>query len=99
MLMMDIAAVFAFINVALVLMLVLMYLEIWRKFRSRIAVPLILFGCFFLVQNIVIIVFWYYLYMLVPSAQDFVLSAAPYLMVVNLTETIALANLVRVSMA
>lgn len=96
---MDLSAVFAFTNVFLVTMLIYMYYDSWRKFRSSIAITLTLFGFFFLVQNVVIIIFWYYLYMLVPSAQDFVLSAAPFLVAVNATETVALANLVRISMS
>lgn len=96
---MDLSAVFAFVNVALVLALMYVYFDSWRKFKSSIAMTLVLFGFFFLIQNVIIITFWYDLYMLVPSAQSFVLSAAPYLMAVNVTETIALANLVRVSMA
>lgn len=98
-LLMNLAAVFAFINIILVLLLIYMYFDSWRKFRSSIAMTLTLFGAFFLIQNIIIVIFWYVLETLVPSAESVILSTSPYLFAVNLTETVALLNLVRVSMS
>lgn len=94
---MNVAAIFAFLNVALVLVLITLYLQSWRRFRSSLSLALILFAAFFLIQNGVIIVFWYVLYGLVPSAQAIVAAAAPYLTVINLAESLALGNLVRVT--
>lgn len=94
---MNVAAVFAIANVVLVLILIFAYLESWRKLKSGIAVSLIIFGLFFLIQNLVIVVFWYTLYGLVPAAQGIVVAAAPYLVLVNLFETAALGNLVRIT--
>ena len=65
--------------------------------RSSVALSLIAFAGFFLVQNIIIIVFWYNLYGLVPIAESLVVSAAPYLVLINFMETVALGNLVRIS--
>jgi|SRR5271154_5791661 hypothetical protein len=90
---MNVAAVFALANVALVALLIYAYLESWRKFRSAFTISLVVFATFFLLQNAVIIVFWYYLYGLVSTAQPLVEAAAPYLVVVNAMETVGLGSL------
>lgn len=95
---MNVAAVFALANVVLVLVLLSVYLQSWRKLRTGIAMGLVLFALFFLIQNAIIVVFWYILYSLVPAAQGIVVAAAPYLVLINLTETLALGNLVRISL-
>lgn len=94
---MNVAAIFAFVNILLVLVLSGLYFQSWRRVRSSLAVALLVFAGFFLVQNLVIVVFWYVLYGLVPQAQQTVASAAPYLVAINATEMLALANLVRIS--
>jgi len=94
---MNVAAVFAFVNVALVLILLALYYQSWRRLRSTLTVSLMIFAAFFLVQNLVIVVFWYILYGLVPAAQAIVVAAAPYLVLINLLETVGLSNLVRVT--
>ena len=71
---MNVAAVFAFVNVALVFMLIWLYYQSWRRLRSTFTISLMLFAVFFLVQNLVIIVFWYALYGLVPAAQGIVVA-------------------------
>jgi len=94
---MNVAAVFAFVNLALVLGLIALYLQSWRRVPSSLTVGLIVFACFFLIQNFVIIVFWYVLYGLVASAQAIVTGAAPYLTVINAMESAALVNLLRIT--
>ncbi|HYC26822.1 MAG TPA: hypothetical protein VEB67_02225 [Nitrososphaerales archaeon] len=94
---MNVAAVFAFFNIAVVVVLIALYLQTWRRMRSSLTMGLMLFSVFFLVQNTVIVVFWLVLYGLVPSAQDIVVSAAPYLTAINALEAIGLANLLRVT--
>jgi hypothetical protein len=96
---MNVAAVFAFLNVALVLVLMALYFQSWRRLRSSLSASLMTFAGFFLIQNLVIIIFWLVLYGLVPQAQSIVESAAPYLTAINLLETVGLANLVRVTWA
>ncbi len=54
---------------------------------------------FFLVQNLVITVFLLILYSIVPSPRDIVVAAAPYSSAINALESIALANLFRVTWA
>jgi hypothetical protein len=92
------AAVFALANTVLIIILLSLYSSSFRKIRSSFTAGLILFALFFLLQNIAIIIFWYQLYNLVPTATAIVEAASPYMTVINLIETIALAILVRVSM-
>lgn len=94
---MNAAAVLAFANIALVLTLSLLYLQSWRKVRSTFAASLLLFAVFFLIQSLVIVLFWYVLYGLVPASQSIVVAAAPYLVAINLLEMVGLGNLVRVT--
>lgn len=98
---MNVAAVFALANVLMVLILLSVYLQSWMKVRTGFSMGLVLFALFFLIQNAVIVVFWYVLYSLVPAvpaAQGIVVSAAPYLVLINLAEAIALGNLVRITL-
>ncbi len=90
---MNVAAVFAFVNVVLVALLIYAYVDSWRKVRSNFTASLTVFAVFFLVQNIVIIVFWYVLYTTVAS--DVVTAAAPYLTAVNAAEAFGLGLLTR----
>jgi len=90
---MNVAAIFALANVALVILLIYAYAQSWKKFRSTFTTSLVVFAVFFLLQNVVIVVFWYYLYSLVASAQPLVEAAAPYLVVVNAMETVGLGSL------
>ncbi len=94
---MNVAAVFAIVNVALVFLLLGLYYQSWRRLRSTFTISLMIFAVFFLVQNLVIIVFWYALYGLVPAAEGIVVAAAPYLVLINLMQTVGLGNLVRVT--
>ncbi len=94
----NVAAVFALAHVALVLVLLSVYARNWVRFRTSFAPGLVVFVLFFLVQNAVILIFWYILYSIVPQAQSVVEAAAPYLVLINLTETIALGNLMRITL-
>jgi len=92
---MNVAAFIAFVNVILVMLLIYAYAESWRKVRSGFTASLVVFAVFFLIQNIVIITFWYVLYSLVPSSQSIVEGAAPYLTAINGMEAIGLGFLTR----
>ena len=48
----------------------------------------------FMVQNTVIVVFWFNLYTAGPAIKAVVDAAAPYLFVINLAQTIGLAIMV-----
>jgi len=90
---MNVAAIFALANVVFVVLLIYAYIQSWRKFRSSFTLSLVVFAIFFLLQNVVIVVFWYYLYSLVSSAQPLVEAAAPYLTLVNAMEAVGLGTL------
>jgi cytochrome bd-type quinol oxidase subunit 2 len=90
---MNIAAVFAIVNVILVGLLTYAYIQSWRKVRSGFTVSLIVFSFFFMVQNFVILIFWYVLYTTVSI--PIVEAAAPYLTAVNAAEAVGLGMLAR----
>ena len=90
---MNIAAVFAIINVILVGLLAYAYIQSWRKVRSGFTVSLIVFSFFFMVQNFVILIFWYVLYTTV--SLPIIEAAAPYLTAVNAAEAVGLGMLAR----
>src|SRR5712691_5202107 len=91
---MNVAADFAIANVALVFLLLGLYYQSWKRLRSTLTISFMIFAVFFLVQNLVIIVFWYTWYGLVPAAEGIVVAAAPYLVVINLMQTVGLGSLV-----
>ena len=93
-----VSAIFALLNTALIIILLWLYSTSYRKIRSTFTVGLMLFVLFFLIQNVVIIVFWYQLYSMAPSAASIVDAFSPYMTAVNVVETVALLSLVRVSL-
>ena len=89
------AAVVAFANIAMTLVLVGIYLDTFRKIRSSFTIGLVLFGVFFVVLNLAILVFWLFLYQ--NSAATLVDQASIYMLLVNIGEALALATLLRVT--
>jgi hypothetical protein len=89
------AAVVAFANIAMTLALLGIYLSTYRKIRSSFTMGLVLFGSFFVVLNLAILVFWLFLYQ--NSAASLVDQASIYMLIVNVGEALALANLLRVT--
>ena len=99
---MNVAAVFAFVNIALVIVLGALYFQSWRRMKSSLSMSLLIFAAFFLVQNVIIVILWSVLYSVVPDgplAQSIVVTGAPYLVAINAFEALALGNLVRVTWA
>jgi len=89
------AAIVAFVNIAMTLVLLGIYLETYRKIRSSFTMGLVLFGIFFVVLNLAILLFWLFLYQ--NSAATLVGQASFYMLLVNIGEALALANLLRVT--
>ena len=89
------AAVVAFINIAMTIALLGIYLGTYRKVRSSFTMGLLLFAVFFVVLNLAILVFWLFLYQ--NSAATLVDQASLYMLLVNVGEAVALANLLRVT--
>ena len=91
------SAVVAFANIAMTLALLAIYSGTYRRIRSSFTLGLVLFGSFFVILNIAILVFWLFLFMNVSSAAMFVDQASIYMLLVNIGEALALANLLRVT--
>ena len=91
------SAIAAFANIAMTLALLAIYLGTYRKVKSSFTMGLVLFGSFFVVLNLAILVFWLFLFENVSSAGIFVDQASTYMLLVNVGEALALANLLRVT--
>ncbi len=93
------AAVVAFANIAMTLALLAIYAGTYRKVRSSFTLGLVLFGSFFVVLNLAILVFWVFLFLNFESATlgTFVDQASVYMLLVNVGEALALVNLLRVT--
>jgi hypothetical protein len=89
------AAVAAFANIAMTLALLGIYLGTYRRIKSSFTMGLVLFGSFFVVLNLAILLFWLFLYQ--NSAASLVDQASFYMLIVNVGEALALANLLRVT--
>ncbi len=85
----------AFLNIAMTLILLAIYLGTYRKIRSTFTMGLVLFGSFFVVLNLAILVFWLFLYE--NSAATLVDQASAYMLLINIGEALALVNLLRVT--
>ena len=87
------AAVAALLNIGLLGGIVATYIQNMRLIRSYFTIGLVVVASLFVVQNIVIVVFWSTLYMAGPSIKDIVDAAAPYLFAINVAQSTALAVL------
>jgi hypothetical protein len=95
---MFVAAGFALLDTALIVILLWLYSANVRKIRTTFTLGLVFFVLAFLAQNLFIIFLWYKLYSIAPIAVGIVDTAAPYMTVINLAEAVGLAALVRVSL-
>jgi hypothetical protein len=91
------SAIVAFANIAMTLALLAIYLGTYRKIKSSFTMGLVLFGSFFVVLNLAILVFWLFLFENVSSAGTLVDQASTYMLLVNVGEALALGNLLRVT--
>ena len=87
------AAVAALLNIGLLGGIVATYIQNMRLIRSYFTIGLVVVASLFVIQNIVIVVFWSTLYMAGPSIKDIVDAAAPYLFAINIAQSTALAVL------
>ncbi len=87
------AAGAAITNIGLLSIITFTYIQNIRLIKSYFTYGLIIVAALFIVQNIVIVIFWSNLYMAGPSIKDIVDAAAPYLFVINLAQSIGLAVL------
>lgn len=93
------SAAVAFANIAMTLALLAIYIGTYRKIRSSFTLGLVLFGSFFVILNLSILVFWLFLFqnVNVSSATALVDQASFYMLLVNIGEALALSNLLRVT--
>ena len=91
------SAAAAFADIALVLGLLVLYGQSYRKVRSPFTLGLLLFGIFLVVLLVAILGFWLFLFTNVAAAESFVESASLWLFIVNAAMAVALANLLRVT--
>jgi hypothetical protein len=87
------AAVAALLNIGLLSGIVATYIQNMRLIRSYFTIGLVVVASLFVVQNIVIVVFWSTLYMAGPSIRNIIDAAAPYLFAINVAQSAALAVL------
>ncbi|MGH9952974.1 MAG: hypothetical protein ACRD5J_15240 [Nitrososphaeraceae archaeon] len=88
------AAVAALLNIALLGTVIFTYIQNLRLIKSYFTYGLVIVASLFIVQNIVIVIFWSQLYLAGPAIKDIVDAAAPYLFAINLAQTAGLAILV-----
>ena len=85
------AAGAAIVNIGLLSVIIYTYIQNIRLIKSYFTYGLTIVAALFIVQNIVIVVFWSNLYMAGPSIKNIVDAAAPYLFIINLAQSIGLA--------
>ena len=87
------AAGAAIANIGLLGVIIATYIQNIRVIKSYFTYGLVIVASLFMVQNIVIVIFWSNLYMAGPSIQEIVNTAAPYLFAINLAQTAGLTIL------
>jgi hypothetical protein len=87
------AAVAALLNIGLLGGIVATYIQNMRLIRSYFTIGLVVVASLFVVQNIVIVIFWSTLYMAGPSIKNIIDAAAPHLFAINVAQSAALAVL------
>jgi multidrug efflux pump subunit AcrB len=83
----------AVLNIGLLGGVIAVYIRNLRLIKSYFTIGLVLVSSLFVVQNIVIILFWTKLFMAGPSIKSTVETAAPYLLVINVAQSVALSIL------
>jgi hypothetical protein len=87
------AAAAALTNIALLAIIIATYIQNMRIIKSYFTYGLVLVASLFIIQNIVIVIFWSNLYMAGPAIKNIVDAAAPYLFAINTAQSAGLAIL------
>jgi hypothetical protein len=87
------AAVAALLNIGLLGGIMFTYLQNIRLIKSYFTYGLVIVAALFIIQNIVIVVFWSQLYLAGPAIKNIVDAAAPYLFAINSAQSVGLAVL------
>jgi hypothetical protein len=91
------AAIAALINIGLLGYIISIYIQNIRLLKSFFTYGLVLVASLFMLQNIVIVIFWFNLYLAGPAIKNIVDSAAPYLFFINLSQSVGLSILLWIS--
>lgn len=84
-------------NIGLLGAIVATYVQNMRLIRSYFTGGLVFVASLFIIQNIVIVIFWSKLYVAGPSIKGIVDAAAPYLFAINVAQSVGLAVLLWIS--
>lgn len=87
------AAGAAITNIGLLVVIITTYIQNARLIKSYFTYGLVLVASLFIIQNIVIVIFWSNLYMAGPTTRNIVDAAAPYLFAINAAQSAGLAIL------
>jgi hypothetical protein len=87
------AAIAALLNIGLLGGIMFTYLQNVRLIKSYFTYGLVIVAGLFIVQNIVVVIFWSQLYLAGPAIKNIVDAAAPYLFAINSAQTVGLAVL------
>jgi hypothetical protein len=87
------AAAAALANIGLLGAIMTTYVQNMRLIKSYFTSGLVLVASLFIIQNIVIIIFWFNLYMAGPAIKNIVDAAAPSLFAINIAQSGGLAVL------
>ncbi len=87
------AAAAALLNIGLLGGIMVTYLQNLRLIRSYFTLGLVVVASLFIVQNIVIVIFWSNLYTAGPTIKNIVDAAAPYLFAINTAQSAGLSVL------
>lgn len=91
------AAIAALTNIGLLAYIIAIYIQNTRLLKSYFTYGLVLVASLFMLQNIVIVIFWFNLYLAGPAIKNIVDSASLYLFFINLSQSIGLAVLLWIS--
>lgn len=91
------AALAALTNIGLLGCIIAIYVQNIRLLKSYFTYGLVLVASLFMLQNIVIVIFWFNLYLAGPVIKNIVDSASPYLFFINLSQSVGLAVLLWIS--
>ena len=91
------AAGAAVLNIGLLAIIIATYIQNARLIKSYFTYGLVLVASLFIVQNIVIVIFWSNLYVAGPAIKNIVDAAAPYLFAINIAQSAGLAILLWIS--
>jgi hypothetical protein len=87
------AAIAALLNIGLLGGIMFTYLQNVRLIKSYFTYGLVIVAGLFIVQNIVVVIFWSQLYFAGAAIKNIVDAAAPYLFAINSAHSVGLAVL------